>query len=100
MESAEIKSVETTKRKHDEIESDSNEHLDLGHLNHTLDDSDYSTDCSICQTNKERKKLKRTKEQSDHEDEQNLTVTENNPDGVLSTKEVKLLSIFSLNILI
>ena len=50
--------VPDRKRKRQENDSDSKEELDLGHLNHTFDDSDYSTDCSACERTKLRKKMK------------------------------------------
>ena len=52
----ELDESRNNKRKYDEVDSDGGDHIDLGHLNHTLDDSDYSTDCSACMRNQERKK--------------------------------------------
>ena len=60
------------KRKFDEVDSDNSDHVDLGHLNHTLDNSDYSSDCSACIRNKERKKKKRVLHSSDVSDKEEI----------------------------
>ena len=85
----------SSKRKYEENDSNSNEKLDLGHLNHTFDDSDYSTDCSTCMRKQEHKKFKSSKDESyDEHEENDRSVADNIENPACCGDKVNLLIVF------